>query len=132
MPLFVRISATDWMPDAESWDPDQAVELSRRMSMLGVDLIDCSSGGLVAEQRLHPSPGYQTAFSERIRSEAGVMTGTVGMITDPIQAEHILQTGQADLVLVGREFLRDPYFPLHAAARLGQDISWPDPYHKAK
>lgn len=132
MPLFVRISATDWMPDDASWEPDHAVELSRRMKMLGVDLVDCSSGGLVPEQIIQPFPGYQTAFSGRIRSEAGVMTGTVGMITDPVQAEHILQTGQADMVLVGREFLRDPYFPLHAAARLGEDISWPDPYHKAK
>ena len=132
MPLFVRISATDWMPDEESWEPDQAVELSRRMKMLGVDLVDCSSGGLVPEQKIHPAPGYQTSFSDRIHSEAGVMVATVGMITDAFQAEYILQAGQADLILAGREFLRDPYFPLHAAARLGEDIPWPDPYHKAK
>ena len=132
MPLLVRISATDWMPDEESWEPDQAVELARRMKSAGVDLVDCSSGGLVPEQKIHPVPGYQTGFSERIRREAGVLTGTVGMITDPLHARQIIQAGQADLVLIGREFLRDPYFPLHAAGRLGLDSSWPDPYHKAK
>lgn len=132
MPLLVRISATDWVEGEASWEPDQAVVLAKRMKSMGVDLVDCSSGGLVQYQKLLASPGYQVAFAERIRQEAEVMTSAVGMILDPAQAGHILQTGQADMVMIGREFLRDPYFPLHAAARLQKNIKWPDQYHLAK
>lgn len=132
MPLAVRISATDWVEGEASWEPGQAVELAKLMKPMGVDLVDCSSGGLVQYQKLNPAPGYQTAFSERIRREAEVKTSAVGMILDAAQAEHILQTGQADMVMIGREFLRDPYFPLHAAQRLKKNIPWPNPYHLAK
>jgi 2,4-dienoyl-CoA reductase-like NADH-dependent reductase (Old Yellow Enzyme family) len=128
-PLFVRISATDWIDGG--WDIEQSVELARQLKELGADLIDCSSGGNVAHAKIPVGPGYQTQFAERIRREAGVLTGTVGMITSPVQAEHILATGQADAVIIAREFLRDPYWPLRAASELGQHISWPVQYLRA-
>jgi 2,4-dienoyl-CoA reductase-like NADH-dependent reductase (Old Yellow Enzyme family) len=128
-PLFVRISATDWVDG--SWDIQQSVELARVLKKLGVDLIDCSSGGNVPYAKIPVGPGYQTPFADQIRREAGIMTGAVGMITSSAQAEHIISGGQADAVLLAREFLRDPYWPLHAARELGQQISWPVQYLRA-
>ena len=128
-PLFVRISATDWVDGG--WDIQQSVELARQLKGLGADLIDCSSGGNVPHAKIPVGPGYQTAFAEQIRREANILTGAVGMITSPIQAQHILATGQADAVIIAREFLRDPYWPLRAAHELGQPISWPVQYLRA-
>jgi len=128
-PLFVRISATDWIDGG--WDIEQSVELARQLSDLGADLIDCSSGGNVAHAKIPAGPGYQTPFAEQIRREANILTGAVGMITSPIQAEHIMVSGQADAVIIARELLRDPYWPLHAARELGQPISWPVQYLRA-
>jgi 2,4-dienoyl-CoA reductase-like NADH-dependent reductase (Old Yellow Enzyme family) len=128
-PLFVRISATDWVEGG--WDIQQSVELARQLKELGADLIDCSSGGNVAHATIPVGAGYQTQFAKQIRREANILTGAVGMITSPVQAEHILVTGQADAVIIAREFLRDPYWPLRAAAELGQPISWPVQYLRA-
>jgi 2,4-dienoyl-CoA reductase-like NADH-dependent reductase (Old Yellow Enzyme family) len=128
-PLFVRLSATDWVDGG--WDIDECVDLSRRLAAEGVDLIDCSSGGNAAHQRIPLAPGYQTPFAARIRQEAGVLTGAVGLITSPHQAEQIVATGQADAVLIARELLRDPYWPLHAAQALSSDIAWPAQYLRA-
>ena len=125
-PLFVRISATDWVDGG--WDIQQSVELARQLKDLGADLIDCSCGGNVPHAKIPVGPGYQTQFAEQIRREAGILTGAVGMITSSIQAEHILVTGQADAVMIAREFLRDPYWPLRAARELGQPIPWPVQY----
>src|SRR5436309_7052957 len=128
-PLFVRISATDWVDGG--WDIEQSIELARRLKQLGVDLIDCSSGGSVPHPNIPVGPGYQTPFAQRIRREAGIMTGAVGMITSPVQAEHIIGTEQADAVIIAREFLRDPYWPLRAARELDQSIAWPVQYLRA-
>lgn len=130
LPLFVRISCTDWVEGG--WDLPQSVELSRRLKQIGVDLIDCSSAGLVPYARVPQEPGFQTPFAAEIRSKAGIATGAVGLITNPIQAEHILVTGQADVVILAREMLRDPYWALHAARALNVDVPWPDQYHRAK
>jgi 2,4-dienoyl-CoA reductase-like NADH-dependent reductase (Old Yellow Enzyme family) len=127
--LFVRISATDWVDGG--WDLEQSIELARGLRTLGVDLIDCSSGGSAPHAKVPVGPGYQTPFAERIRKEAGMMTGAVGMITTPAQAEQIVWTGQADAVLIARELLRDPYWPLRAARELGQAMSWPAQYLRA-
>jgi len=123
LPLFVRISATDWVEGG--WDLEQSVELSRRLAREGVDLIDCSSGGLVAGVKVPVGPGYQTVFAERIRRETGVRTGAVGMIRSADQAEHIVRSQQADAVFLARELLRDPYWPLKAARHLGVQVRWP-------
>jgi 2,4-dienoyl-CoA reductase-like NADH-dependent reductase (Old Yellow Enzyme family) len=128
-PLFVRISASDWADGG--WDIQQSVELARQLKELGADLIDCSSGGNVPRAKIPVGPGYQTQFAEQIRREAGILTGAVGMITSPIQAEHIMVTGQADAVIIARELLRDPYWPLRAARELGQPVSWPVQYLRA-
>ena len=128
-PLFLRISATDWV--AGGWDIAESVELARRVKPLGVDLIDCSSGGLSMDQKIALAPGYQVPFAERIRREAAIPTGAVGLITTPQQADQIVRTGQADMVLLAREFLRDPYFPLHAAKALGADLKPPQQYLRA-
>ncbi|MGI8771536.1 MAG: NADH:flavin oxidoreductase/NADH oxidase [Acidobacteriaceae bacterium] len=128
-PLWVRISATDWVEGG--WDVDQSVALAQVLKRRGVDLIDVSSGALTADAKIPAGPGYQTTFAERIRREAGIATGAVGMITDAAQAETIIRTGQADCVLLARAFLRDPYWPLHAAAELGQTVSWPVQYLRA-
>jgi 2,4-dienoyl-CoA reductase-like NADH-dependent reductase (Old Yellow Enzyme family) len=128
-PLFVRISATDWTEGG--WDIQQSIELARQLRELGADLIDCSSGGNVPNAKIPVGPGYQTPFAEQIRREADILTGAVGMITSPTQAEHILVNGQADAVVIAREFLRDPYWPLRAARELGQQISWPVQYLRA-
>ncbi len=129
LPLFVRLSATDWTDGG--WDLPQSIELARLLARAGVDLVDCSSGGNVLGARIPLGPGYQTAFADEIRRHAGVRTGAVGQITTAVQAEHIVFTGQADAVLVARELLRDPYFPLRAARELGQDITWPEQYLRA-
>ena len=128
-PLFVRISATDWVEGG--WDLEQSIELARSLKQLGVDLIDCSSGGTVPHAKIAAGPGYQTPFARRIRHEAEILTGAVGMITSPVQAEQIIGTGQADAILMAREFLRDPYWPLRAATELGQSITWPVQYLRA-
>ena len=129
LPLFVRISATDWVEGG--WDIEQSVELARQLKPLGVDFIDCSSGGNAAHAKIPVGPGYQAPFAERIRREAGILTGAVGLITEPSQAEQIVSSGQADAVLLARELLRDPYFPLRAARELGQDVTWPAQYLRA-
>lgn len=130
LPLFVRISSTDWADGG--WDIDQSVRLSAVLKNLGVDLIDCSSGGTLPHAKIPLAPGYQVPFAERIRKETGILTGAVGMITTAQQAEEILAKGQADMILLARELLRDPYFPLHASHALGEDIQWPSQYERAK
>ena len=122
----MRISATDWVDGG--WDADQSVKLAGQLKQMGVDLIDCSSGGNVPHAKIPVGPGYQVAFAERIRREANIMTGAVGMITLPVQAEQIIRTEQADAVIMAREFLRDPYWPLRAARELDQLIAWPVQY----
>ena len=126
LPLLVRISATDWVEGG--WDLEQSLELVRQLIPLGVDLIDCSSGGSAPKAKVPVGPGYQTQFAEQIRRENGCKTGTVGMITDPAQADHIIRSGQADLVLLARELLRDPQWPLRAARELGCLVPWPAQY----
>jgi len=129
-PLFVRISATDWAEGG--WDVPQSVELARRLAPLGVDLIDCSSGGMAPGVKVPVGPGYQTQFAERIRREASVKTGAVGMIRSAEQADHVLRTGQADVVVLARQLLRDPYWPLSAAKQLGVQVRWPVQYERAR
>ncbi len=128
-PLWLRISATDWAPGG--WDVEQSVALVRRLAPLGVDLVDCSSAGNVAQAQIPVGPGYQTAFAARIRRETGTATGAVGMIVAPAQADAIIRSGQADVVLLAREMLRDPYWPLRAARELGQTAAWPVQYLRA-
>lgn len=128
-PLFVRISATDWVEGG--WDIEQSVEIARQLKVLGVDFIDCSTGGNAAHAKIPVGPAYQVPFAERIRRDAGILTGAVGLITEASQAEHIVSSGQADAVLLARELLRDPYFPLRAARELGQDMTWPAQYLRA-
>ncbi len=130
LPLFVRISATDWADGG--WDIEQSVALAQLLREDGVDLIDCSSGGAIPGVKIPVGPGYQTPFAERIRRDALLPTGAVGMIRSAVQAEHVLRTGQADVVLLARELLRDPYWPLHAAKELGAEIAWPQQYARAK
>ena len=130
LPLFVRISCTDWVEGG--WDLDQSIALCRRLKAVGVDLIDCSSGGLVRNAGIPAGPGYQTPFANAIRKEVGIATAAVGFITHPVQAEQIVATGQADAVMLAREMLRDPYWPLHAAKVLGADFPWPHQYERAK
>ena len=130
LPLFVRISATDWAEGG--WDLPQSVELAKLLKSAGVDLIDCSSGGNVAKAAIPLGPGYQVPFAEAIRREAGVATGAVGMITEPEHAEQILAAGQADAVLLARAFLHDPYWPLHAAEALGEQPNWPPQYARVR
>ncbi len=129
-PVLVRISATDWVDGG--WDIEQSTQLASWLKDIGIDLIDCSSGGTVPTAEMPLGPGYQTPFAETIRREAGIPTAAVGMITTPTQAEHIVRTGQADAVALARELLRDPYWPLRAARELGSDIEWPLPYQRAK
>ena len=128
-PLFVRISATDWIDGG--WDLQESIALARELKKLGVDLIDCSSGGTVPHAKIPVGAGYQTVFAQRIREEADILTGAVGMITSPAQAEHVINSGQADAILMAREFLREPYWPLRAAQELRQSVSWPVQYLRA-
>ncbi len=130
LPLFVRLSATDWTPGG--WTPDDTVALSQLLSHEGADVIDVSSGGLSPEQQVEVVPGYQVPFAARVRAEAKVKTVAVGLITGAQQAEAILQQGAADLVAVARQALRDPHWPLRAAFELGEDVSWPPQYERAK
>lgn len=129
-PLFVRISATDWA--AGGWNAEESVKLAALLKAKGVDLIDASSGGLTKKQEIPIFPGYQVQFAEQIKKETGIMTGAVGLITDAQQAEEVLKDGQADLIFLAREFLRDPYFPLHAAEALDVELKWPVQYERAK
>ncbi len=130
LPLLVRVSATDWVEGG--WDLLQTVVLARRLKAVGVDLLDCSAGGLVHGARMPTGPGFQVPFAAQVRRETGIATGAVGFITQACQAEQIVATGLADLTLLGREMLRDPYWPLHAARELGVDVRWPDQYLRAK
>jgi 2,4-dienoyl-CoA reductase-like NADH-dependent reductase (Old Yellow Enzyme family) len=129
LPVFVRLSCTDWVDGG--WDIEQSVELARRLKARGVDLIDCSSGGGVPQASIPIGPGYQVPFAERIRREADIATGAVGLITGPSQADEIVSAGRADCVLLARELLRDPYWPMRAASELGQSIGWPAQYLRA-
>jgi 2,4-dienoyl-CoA reductase-like NADH-dependent reductase (Old Yellow Enzyme family) len=129
LPLFVRLSCTDWIEGG--WTIDDSVELARRLRRIGVDLIDCSSGGSSPAARIALGPGYQVPFAERVRRDAGIMTGAVGLITTAAQAEEILANGKADLVLMAREFLRDPYFPLRSARAIGMEAPAPVQYGRA-
>ena len=128
-PLWLRISATDWKEGG--WTIDDSVRLAAELVARGVDLIDCSSGGLAPDAKIQLGPGYQVPFSERIRKETGILTGAVGMITEPQQGEQIIASGQADVVSLAREFLRDPYWPLHAARALGIEQAPPVQYSRA-
>jgi len=130
LPLFVRISATDWAEGG--WTIEESVELARDLRSRGVDLVDCSSGGSVPGARIPLAPGYQVPFAERIRREANVLTGAVGLITEPEQADAIVHDGRADLIVLARALLRDPYWPLHAAEALGVYVPWPSQYLRAK
>ncbi len=130
LPLFIRISATDYAEGG--WTVEDSIALARLLAPLGVDLVDCSSGGLVPGVKIPVGPGYQVPFAARVKREAGVRTGAVGMITEAKQAEAIVGDGQADLVLLARQLLRDPYWPLHAADALGVDVPWPRQYDRAK
>ena len=129
-PLFVRISATDWVDGG--WRLEESVELSKILKTKGVDLVDCSSGGNSPGQKIPVGPMYQTSFAERIKKDAGILTGAVGLITTADQAESIISNQQADLIFMARQILREPYFPLHAAHDLGVDIPWPSQYDRAK
>lgn len=129
LPIFVRISAQDWAPGG--WSLADSVELARRLKPAGVGLVDCSSGGAVPQAKIAVGPGYQVPFAETVRREAGILTGAVGMITEPAQANKIITTGQADMVLLARQLLRDPYWPLHAARTLAVDAPVPPQYQRA-
>lgn len=130
LPIFVRISATDWVDGG--WTIDESVELSKILKELGVDLIDCSSGGNISYAKIPLAPGYQVPFSKKIKANSEILTGAVGLITDAAQAENILLNNEADLVLIARESLRNPYFPLNAANALNEQIDWPLQYERAK
>jgi 2,4-dienoyl-CoA reductase-like NADH-dependent reductase (Old Yellow Enzyme family) len=129
-PLFVRISATDWVEDG--WNLNDSIRLCERLKALGVDLVDVSTGGNVHNAPIKATPGFQVPFATAIRAETGIMTTAVGLITEPEQADHIIQTGEADAVFMAREFLRNPRFPLHAAEKLGVKIKWPRPIERGK
>ncbi len=129
LPLFVRISSTDWSEGG--WQIEDSIALARELRGCGVDLIDCSSGGTVPTAKIPVGPGYQVPFAARIRAEAGIATGAVGMITAAAQADQIIRNGEADVVFLARELLRDPYWPLHAARELGHEIAWPVQYQRA-
>jgi len=129
-PLFIRLSCTDWLDGG--WSGDDTVALARLLKDRAVDVIDCSSGGLSPAQKMPATPGYNVPFAERVRREAGMPAGVVGLITEPKQAQDIIAGGEADLVVMAREMLRDPYWPLHAARALGMDVPWAPQYLRAK
>ena len=130
LPVFVRISASDWTEGG--WSDDDSVVLAKKLKEIGIDLIDCSSGGNVADAKIPAGPGYQVRFAEKVKREAKIPTGAVGVITSPVQAEQIIATSQADVVSLAREELRDPYWPLYAAHELRADVKWPVQYERAK
>jgi 2,4-dienoyl-CoA reductase-like NADH-dependent reductase (Old Yellow Enzyme family) len=130
LPLFIRVSATDWTEGG--WSPEDTVELARLLKKEGVDLVDCSSGANVPNAKIPASPGYQVPFAEKVKQQAGILSGAVGLILSPQQAEKILEDGQADMVFLARELLRHPNFPLWAAHELGDEIDWPVQYLRAK
>jgi 2,4-dienoyl-CoA reductase-like NADH-dependent reductase (Old Yellow Enzyme family) len=129
-PVFARLSATDWVEGG--WTADDTVALARLLAQHGVDLVDCSSGGASPEQSVPLGPGYQVPFASRVRREAGVATGAVGLITEPEQAEKVIASGDADAVLLARALLRDPHWALRAAHELGAEVRWPPQYLRAK
>ena len=130
LPLWVRLSATDWLEGG--WMLEDTIALAQRLQSLGVDVLDISSGGTSAMAAIPVGPGYQTDFAAQVKKATRLITGTVGLISEPVQAEHILRTGQADLILLGRELLRDPYWPLRAAQVLkDKDVAWPAQYVRA-
>ncbi len=130
LPVFVRISATDWIEGG--WNLSQTVRFCRKLRKIGIDMIDCSSGGLVSDAKIPVAPGFQVPFAAAIRREAKMPTAAVGLITSPQQADQTLVCGDADAIFLARQMLRDPYWPLHAAQALGEDVPWPDPYTRAK
>ena len=130
MPVFIRISATDWAEGG--WDLPQSIAFAHQLKALGIDLIDCSGGGAIPKVKIPIGPGYQVPFAAAIRKEAGIATGAVGLITEAQQAEQILANDEADVVLLARAMLRDPYWPLHAAQALGVEVPWPMQYERAK
>jgi 2,4-dienoyl-CoA reductase-like NADH-dependent reductase (Old Yellow Enzyme family) len=130
LPVFARISATDWVEGG--WDLEQSVQFARWLKEAGIDLIDCSSGGIVPGVKIPAGPGYQIPFAATIRKETGVLTGAVGFISEPNQAEQIIATGEADVVFLARAMLRDPYWALHAAKVLKVDVAYPTQYERAK
>ena len=129
-PLGVKISATDWVEGG--WDLAQTIKFARLLKDIGIDLIDCSTGGLVPDAKIPAGPGFQTPFAAAVRSEAKIPTAAVGCVTEPFQAEQIISTGMADAILLGREMLRNPYWPLKAARKLRADIAWPDQYLRGR
>lgn len=129
VPLFVRISATDWVEGG--WDIEQSISLSNELKNLGVDLIDVSSGGLVHDAKIPFAPNYQVPFAAAIKEATGILTSAVGMITGAEQAQEIIDSGKADAVMLAREMLRNPRWPLNAAEQLGVQVDWPDQYRRA-
>ena len=129
LPVLVRLSATDW--GEGGWNVEETVALCRELKAIGIDLADISSGGLVPTAKIPAGPGFQTEFAARVRRETGLPTAAVGLITSPEQADHIVRSGQADVVLVGREILRNPTWPLQAAQALGRSVPWPAQYLRA-
>ena len=129
-PVFMRVSSTDWVDGG--WNLSSSIELAKLLKAVGIDLVDCSSGGLVPDAKIPAGPGFQTPAAAAIRREAGIATAAVGLITSPQQAEQIVATGQADAVFLAREFLRHPYWPLEAARALGAEIEWPKQYARAR
>jgi 2,4-dienoyl-CoA reductase-like NADH-dependent reductase (Old Yellow Enzyme family) len=130
LPVFVRVSATDWVEGG--WDSQQTIAFARRLKAIGIDLIDCSTGGSVPDAKIPAGPGFQTPFATAIRNEVKLPTAAVGFITEPYQAEQIIANGLADAVLLGRELLRNPYWPLQAAKALRVDVAWPPQYLRGK
>ncbi|MBA3233206.1 MAG: NADH:flavin oxidoreductase/NADH oxidase [Propionibacteriales bacterium] len=130
LPLFVRLSSTDWVDGG--WDGDDTVALAKHLGEHGVDLVDCSSGGAVPGAAIPTGPGYQVPFASRVRNESGIPAGAVGMITEPTQAEEIVASEDADVVLLARALLRDPHWPLRAAHELGAEVRWPPQYSRAR
>jgi len=130
LPVFVRVSATDWVEGG--WDSQQTIAFARRLKAIGIDLIDCSTGGSVPDAKIPAGPGFQTPFATAIRNEVKIPTATVGFITEPYQAEQIIANGLADAVLLGRELLRNPYWPLQAGKSLRVDVAWPPQYLRGK
>ncbi|MFD9127629.1 NADH:flavin oxidoreductase/NADH oxidase [Kitasatospora sp. NPDC059571] len=128
LPVFFRVSASDWLEAGSGWTPEETVLLAKELAAIGIDLVDVSSGGISPDARIALGPGYQVPFAEQIRSGAGLPVSAVGLITEPAQAEEVVASGRADAVMMGRELLRDPYWPLHAARGLGAERRWPQEF----